>query len=243
MEHSPLSPLSHRERARVRAAESGASPPAQQLPSPPAPLPKGEGRDSPNPALPIWEKVHTPAGEAGEKCDRFLRLLREFYKTMAEPPSIDAEFLAPESLPQPQRSLLVHARDMTSTLAAHYGESIGLKVLDRHEGPQWYRRHIVLETASSRRQVEYGAMRVLLPLLSEAARRDVLAAAMPLGAVLARHRMNYRHCPGGFFRMHTNRLIEEALGLSWPQSLYGRCNCMSDSVGRVVAEVIEILPP
>ena len=176
-------------------------------------------------------------------CDHFLALLREFYKALAEPPAIDAAFVSAQSLPQPQRDLLVHFSDMTSTLARHHGETIVLKLLDRHQGPQWYRRHIVLETAVSRRPVEYGAMRVLLPLLSEAARLEVLAAKVPLGAVLARHGLACRHCPGGFFKIHTNRLIEKALGLSWPQWLYGRCNCLSDSVGRVVAEVIEILPP
>ena len=122
----------------------------------------------------------------------------------------------PQSLPQPQRSLLVHASDMTSTLARHYGEPIALRVLDRHEGPQWYRRHIVLETSDSRRPVEYGAMRVLLPLLSEAARTDVLAASTPLGAVLARHGLNFRHCPSGYFRVRANRLMAEAFGLSSP---------------------------
>lgn len=199
--------------------------------------------------LPVWGRTtnrtadHASMVPAGESCDRFLALLREFYKAMAEPPSIDAEFVAAQSLPQPQRSLLVHDSDMTSTLAAHYGEPIALRVLDCHNGQHSYRRHIVLETSISRRPIEYGAMQVLLPLLSEAAREEVLAAKTPLGAVLARHGLNYRHCPGGHFRIHTNQLIEQALRLSWPQWLYGRCNCMSDGVGRVVAEVIEILPP
>jgi hypothetical protein len=178
-----------------------------------------------------------------ESCDRFFALLSEFYETLAEPPAICATFVPAESVPQPQHDLLVHFSDMTSTLTRHYGEPVRLKVLQRHQGPQWYRRHIVLETETSRRPVEYGAMRILLPLLSEAARLDVLAAGSPLGAVLARHRLAYRHCPGGFFKIRSNRLIEQSLGLPAPQWLYGRCNCMSDSVGRVVAEVVEILPP
>jgi chorismate-pyruvate lyase len=188
-------------------------------------------------------KKAAPAILPGESCDRFLDLLGEFYDSMAERPAIDVAFIPPDALPQPQRSLLVHFEDMTSTLTRHHGEPITLRVLDRHEGPQWYRRHIVLETVASRRPIEYGAMRILLPLLSEAARQDVLAARTPLGAILARHNIAFRHCPGGFFRIQSNALIEQALGLSRPQRLYGRCNCMSDSVGRVVAEVIEILPP
>ena len=134
---------------------------------------------------------------------------------------------------------------MTSTLARHYREEVTLRVLERREGPQRYRRHIVLETADSRRPVEYGAMRILLPLLSEAARRDVLAAGTPLGPAMqfraARPRLPPQ--PGGFFRIRSNNVIEQALKLAEPQWLYGRCNCMRDGAGRVVAEVIEILPP
>ena len=55
-------------------------------------------------------------------------------------------------------------------------------------------------------------MRILLPLLSEAARLEVLAARSPLGAVLARHGLAYRHCPGGFFKIRSNGLIEQSLG-------------------------------
>ncbi len=193
-------------------------------------------------ALRHIETITAGRGEP-ESCDRFFALLGEFYEALPEPPAICATFIPAESIPQPQRGLLVHFRDMTSTLTQHYGEPMTLKVLQRHQGPQWYRRHIVLETETSRRPVEYGAMRILLPLLSEAARREVLAARTPLGAVLARHGLAYRHCPGGFFQIRSNRLIEQSLGLPAPQGLYGRCNCMSDSVGRVVAEVVEILPP
>jgi hypothetical protein len=181
-------------------------------------------------------------GPRGESCDRFFSLLNEFYQALAEPPEICVTFVPPDAIPNPQRELLVHVRDMTSTLTAFYGEALALKVLDRNESPQWYRRHIVLETADSRRPVEYGAMRTRLPLLSEAARREVLAAQAPLGEILARHGLAFRHCPGRFFKIRSNRLIEQALALPSPQWLYGRCNCMSDEVGRVVAEVIEVLP-
>jgi hypothetical protein len=185
-----------------------------------------------------------PTGQGEpETCDHFLSLLSEFYEALPAPPAIEVTFVPGESIPQPQHDLLVHFRDMTSTLAEHHGEPITLKVLERHLGPQWYRRHIVLETEDSRQPVEYGAMRILLPLLSEAARLDVLAARTPLGAVLAQHGLAYRHCPGGFFKIRSNRLIEQSLGLPAPHWLYGRCNCMSDGVGRVVAEVVEVLPP
>jgi len=196
-----------------------------------------------SPPLEPVRKLTTLRPVEPASCDHFLALLGEFYESLPDPPAIEVTFIPADSMPQPQHDLLVHFSDMTSTLTRHYGEPLALKVIDRHQGPQWYRRHIVLETAASLRPVEYGAMRILLPLLSEAARVEVLAARTPLGAVLARHRLAYRHCPGGFFKIRSNRLIEQALRLSSPQWLYGRCNCMSDSVGRVVAEVVEVLPP
>jgi hypothetical protein len=178
-----------------------------------------------------------------ESCDHFLAVLREVYESLPIPPAIEAWFAAPETIPQPQQNLLVHVDDMTSTLTRHYGEPISLRVLGRQHDPQWYRRHIVLETAQSRRPVEYGAIRILLPLLSDAARREVLAAQTPLGAVLARHGLKHHHCPGGFFKIRSNHLIEQSLALPAPAWLYGRCNCISDGAGRTVAEVVEILPP
>ena len=57
-----------------------------------------------------------------------------------------ATFVPADSIPQPQHDLLVHFSDMTSTLTRYHGEPVTLKVLQRHQGPQWYRRHIVLET-------------------------------------------------------------------------------------------------
>ncbi len=230
--------------------------PAQLTPLTPGPSPaSGRGESvtilapghyaerSPSPTImPAWCPTPPRRRESGS-CDRFLALLGEFYEALPEPPAIEVTFVPAESIPQPQHDLLVHFSDMTSTLTRHYGEPVTLKVLQRHQGPQWYRRHIVLETATSRRPIEYGAMRILLPLLSEAAKLEVLAARSPLGAVLARHRLAYRHCPGGFFKIRSNRLIEQSLELPAPQWLYGRCNCMCDSVGRVVAEVVEVLPP
>lgn len=189
------------------------------------------------------DRCPAPRQEAAESCEHFLALLGDFYDALPDRPAIEATFVPGDTIPQPQRSLLVHFDDMTSTLARHYGEPIALKVLQRQQGPHWYRRHIVLETENSRRPIEYGAMRILLPLLSEAARLDVVAARTPLGAILARHGLAYRHCPGGFFKIRSNRLIEQSFGLPASQWLYGRCNCMSDGVGRVVAEVVEVLPP
>jgi hypothetical protein len=175
-------------------------------------------------------------------CPKFLDLLAEFYGEMAAPPAIEAALVAPEAMPQPQRSLLVHDRDMTSTLARFHDEPIELRVLDCKLLGDYYRRHIVLQTARSRRPVEYGAIRVNLPRLAAPVQAEVLRARGPLGGILAAHAITFRCCPGAYFKILSNRLIDESLRLDGPEWLYGRCNCLADAGGRTIAEVIEILP-
>ena len=176
-------------------------------------------------------------------CQKFLDLLQGFYADRPEPPLLDATFVQPNELPPLPRELLVHERDMTSTLERHHGEPMALQVLDRRRDRDWYARHIVLHTARTHRPAEYGAIRICLPLLDEPTRSEVLADAAPVGGLLKAAGVAYRSCPGAFFKILSNELINEALQLDRPQWLYGRCNCLDDKHGRTMAEVIEILPP
>ena len=52
--------------------------------------------------------------------------------------------VAPEHVPEPQHSLLVHDRDMTSTLAAHHEHEILLDVLEMMHGPSSVTRTVLL---------------------------------------------------------------------------------------------------
>jgi hypothetical protein len=176
-------------------------------------------------------------------CRTLLGLLDEFYEDLADPPPLEAAVVDAEDIPQPQQRLLVHAHDMTSTLQHHFGEPIALRVLDCKLDHDCYLRHIVLETAGTRRPAEYGAIRVHLPSLDEAAQAEVLEGRTPMGKILNGRRLLYRCCPGAFFRLFSNALIDRSLRLEAPEWLYGRCNCLAGPQGRTIAEVIEILPP
>jgi hypothetical protein len=193
---------------------------------------------------------HAERGEYGEydqqvvsRCPKFLGLLSEFYGEMAAPPPIEAALVAPETMPQPQRSLLVHDHDMTSTLVRFHGEPITLRVLDSKRSGDYYRRHIVLQAARSGRPVEYGAIRVNLSRLAAPVEAEVLQARGPLGGILSTYGITFRCCPGAYFKILSNALIGRSLELDAPAWLFGRCNCLSDAGGRTIAEVIEILPP
>ena len=146
-------------------------------------------------------------------------------------------------MPQPERSLLVHDRDMTSTLTEFHGDALKLDVLERRlEGDQ-LARHIVLRTVSDHRPVEYGAIRIRLGGLEEVVREKIVAGEQPLGGILNEHRVGYASCPGGFFKIRATDLMADVLELSEPNWLYGRCNCLSAAEGGSIAEVVEILPP
>ena len=190
-----------------------------------------------------FDQHETPSELPLLSCGKFLGLLEGFYQGLPAAPSIEAALIVPDDIPQPQRRLLVHHRDMTSTLHRHYQEPIALRVLERKLSGDWYYRHIVLQTGQSGRPIEYGAIRIDLPLLSEAAREEVLTAQTPLGSILNAHHLAYRCCPGAFFRIRPNELMHRVLQLQSPRWLYGRCNCLSDNESRTIAEVIEILPP
>lgn len=176
------------------------------------------------------------------QCDQYISLLHEFSADTNES-SDSFQQISGGEIPEPYRGLLVHNRDMTSTLERHWGEPIVLRVLDSRLDGEYYSRQVVLLTANTHRPVEFGVIRIFLPRLGETACRDVLAGKMPLGGILNGHGLIYRSCPGGFFQMQSNSLIESALGFEKSVRLFGRCNCLSDSEDRTIAEVVEILPP
>ena len=49
--------------------------------------------------------------------------------------------------------------------------------------------------------------------------------------------------PRAFLRLTSDKFIDTALQLEWPQLLYGRSNSLGDAQERPLAEIVEILPP
>jgi hypothetical protein len=176
-------------------------------------------------------------------CPKLLALLEGFYRGMPGQTPSEAEMLRAEEIPEPYRRLLVHRRDMTSTLSDYHGEELRLRVIERTLTDDWLARHVVLEGGQSRRPVEYGASRTNLGILDEPVRHQILQGRVPLGGVLNQHGIEYGSCPGAFFRVPSNDLIERLFELRQTEGLFGRCNCLTDAAGQTISEVIEILPP
>jgi hypothetical protein len=167
--------------------------------------------------------------------------LDEFYAQAGRLlPRIDV--IPGEQIPQPYRQLLVHKGDMTPTLERFHGSTIHLGVLRREERNSHYFREVVLLTDKSNKRVEFGAIKVILDLFPSSARREILEERLPLGALLAKYKIEHFSRPKAFLRVHCDDFIAEALGLTGNPVLYGRRNTLSDPDMRPLAEIVEILP-
>lgn len=149
----------------------------------------------------------------------------------------------PEGVPEPYRTLLVHRRDMTPTLEAACGGRLHLRVLRCAIVDGVMSRLVVLEMDDAGKAVEVGAIRIHLDRLPQEARRPVLELHDPFGAILRDHGIEHTSQPTAYFEIAPDRLIAEALGSNGVKKLYGRHNTIRDGGGRVLAEVVEILPP
>lgn len=168
--------------------------------------------------------------------------LDEFYSQMGlQLPKIS--IIRGEEMPQPYRQLLVHEGDMTPTLQNYHGSRLHLDVLRWVERGSFYFREVVLVTDDGAKRVEFGAIKMFLELFPPAARREILEAHIPLGALLAKYKIEHLSRPKAFLKIQVDDYIAEALALQGPQVLYGRRNTLSDLDLRPLAEIVEILPP
>lgn len=166
-----------------------------------------------------------------------------FYPLSEFAPGVAGTQVPGVDVPDPQRSLLVHERDMTPTLEAFHKEPIHLRLLERRLESDTFLRLVVLTTDETERPVEYGAIAIHLDLFPERARELITGCHVPLGSILARESIPHVSCPQGFFRLEADKRIAEALRLPGPATLFGRRSALRTLEGRVLADVVEILPP
>jgi chorismate-pyruvate lyase len=168
--------------------------------------------------------------------------LNEFYRMSGLPlPSVTR--VEGSDVPEPYRTLLVHQRDMTPTLAEAYGRSIHLRLIRKELRDEVYSRQIILETEGSGEVVLFGAIEIHLAHFPALARELVLEGKQPLGSILESHGVPHASRPEAYFRVASDAVIERALRLSAPHVLYGRRNVLWNASGHALAHVVEILPP
>jgi hypothetical protein len=91
--------------------------------------------------------------------------------------------------------------------------------------------------------VEFGAIKINLALFPAGARRLILEEQEPLGTILGEIKIPHTSRPKAYMRIHADAFIKGALQLSGEQVLFGRRNTLFDLQQRVLAEIVEILPP
>jgi len=146
-------------------------------------------------------------------------------------------------IPEPYKSLLVHERDMTSTLSKFHDDIIQLHVLNQHNQENEYYREVLLLTKSERRPVEYGAIKIFLHKFPESARKAIVEATAPLGQLLHDYNINYLSKPKGFLVIECDSYIGDLLECKEKTRLFGRRNSLYEPYNHSkIAEIVEILP-
>jgi chorismate-pyruvate lyase len=148
-----------------------------------------------------------------------------------------------EAVTEPYKTLLVHERDMTSTLETFHQCGIHLRVVSREQCGEEYFREVVLALDNSEKPVEFGAIKIHLDRFPPDAREEILREQFPLGHLLKDFAIDYQSRPRAFLRIASDRTINGLLGLSGAHLLYGRRNTLTNPAGEPLAEIVEILPP
>lgn len=173
-----------------------------------------------------------------------LHPLADFYRSAGR--SLPAHrAVSPDLIPEPQRTLLVHHRDMTSTLEQFHDRRIHLEVLSQEIHGNCLHRQVVLLLDDTDEPVEFGATRVHLDRFAEPWRSDIVAARRPLGGLLNAARQPYLSRPSAFIAVEPDPFLSAALRIATPspKALYGRQNTLRTPEGLEIAEILEILPP
>jgi hypothetical protein len=146
-------------------------------------------------------------------------------------------------LPERERTLLVHAQDMTSTLARFHGSSLQVEILQERRVEGMYLREVFLRTLSEGTVVEYGVLAVELEQFGPAEREALEGGHMPLGALLHRFKIPFVSAPIRFFSVAGEALATTPLHPVKDTTCYGRFNLLAKPTGEPLAWILEILPP
>jgi chorismate-pyruvate lyase len=167
--------------------------------------------------------------------------LRFFYGLASQ--DLRVTFVDPNDLPATERTLLVHDRDMTPTLAQHYATAIALDVHARSVvGNNYLVRAVILRRSDDLQPVEFGAIGIHLDGFENSIRQLILEGRIPLGGLLHQHHIPHSSHPSGYFRIEIDHRLAGLLGGFDGQRCYGRCNELRHPDGSPIAEVVEVLP-
>ena len=145
-------------------------------------------------------------------------------------------------IPLPYRDLVVHDKDMTSTLADFHSSGIGLEVLKETNEGSGYVREVVLFAEPTGKPVEYGAIQIQLDHFRPEVCNAIVEGKEPLGSILNRMQYTYASRPKGFFFIQAPLVCQKRFGCSEDSILHGRYNQLFKNEENEHSSIIEILP-
>jgi hypothetical protein len=182
--------------------------------------------------------------ENDEMAPELLSLLLplHYFYAKEDRPLPAVQLLDGADLPEPEQSLLVHDRDMTSTLKNFHGSPITLEVRSVERADDYVMRMVVLHRQDTGAPVEFGAIGIRLDKFEGPLREQIAEGRAPLGGLLEKYIVDYRSCPKGYFSTQADQLIASALAEAEGATVYGRCNELTDAEGFAFADIVEVLP-
>ena len=171
-----------------------------------------------------------------------LLLPLHYFYVQEDRPLPAVQLLDGGQIPEPERSLLVHERDMTSTLRNFHGSPLTLELLRVEMSDDYLMRMVVLNREDTGAPVEFGAIGIRLDKFDGPLREQIASGSAPLGALLEKHIVDYRSCPKGYFSTASDPVIAAALDEPEGTTVYGRCNELTDAEGFAFADIVEVLP-
>lgn len=166
----------------------------------------------------------------------------ELYDLFPGDAGTEIEVVAPEQIPEPYRSLLVHTHHMTVTVEGFYGQSVAVRVLKTDRAGERYRRQILLSLHESGEVVQFGVIEVHLAVLAPAVRDEIVAGRTPLGRVLIQNNVLRSIQPSAFVRVTPGPELCQSFGMASPEICYGRSGTITAGETPAI-EVLEILAP
>jgi chorismate-pyruvate lyase len=150
--------------------------------------------------------------------------------------------VAPEDVPEPDQDLLVHQRDMTSTLARFHGIALRVEIIQQRRLGELYLREVFLRTTNTNRIAEYGVIAIALERFSPVQREAVEAGRIPLGGLLHQFEIPFESAPIYFFSVANAKLAQSHRAALNGATSYGRFNRLFKPAGEPLAWIMEILP-
>ena len=128
---------------------------------------------------------------------------------------------------------------MTSQLQTFHQDTIQVEVVQKELRDTSLNREVILRRQRDLIPVEYGAIQIYYSQLPPEARKMVLDCTKPPGAILHECAVDFRSCPGGFFRLESDEVMNQAFVLERMYFLYGRCNLLTYANGKILANVVK----